>query len=126
MVLVGLVGEGIGYAVLGVVAAIIHAPWLLAVGVLFWAAAEAAVAPSMTGLLSAAVSPAEQGWLMGGLTSMNSAARVVGPLLAGALYSGLGDAAPYWLGAIAIVAVILLAQPLLRVQPVTLVEEAGA
>ena len=125
VVLVGLVGEGLGYVVLGVVGAIIHAPWLLAVGVLFWAASEAAVAPSMTGLLSAAVSPAEQGWLMGGLTSMNSAARVIGPLLAGALYAGLGHAAPYWFGAIVILAVILLAQPLLRANSAAATEEGA-
>jgi len=126
VVLVGLAGEGIGYAVLGVVAAVIHAPWLLAVGVLFWATAEATTTPALTGLLSAAVSDAEQGWLMGGLTSVNSAARVVGPLLAGLLYSGIGHAAPYWFGVIAIVAVLFLAQPLLRSQPAAVVEEAAA
>lgn len=126
VVLVGLAGEGIGYAVLGVVGAIIHAPWLLAVGVLFWATAEATTSPALTGLLSASVSDTEQGWLMGGLTSMNSAARVVGPLLAGLLYSGLGHAAPYWFGAIVIVTAIFLAQPLLRFQPVSPVEEAAA
>lgn len=125
VVLVGLAGEGIGYTVLGVVGAIIHAPWLLAVGVLFWAAAEAGTSPALTGLLSASVSDAEQGWLMGGLTAMNSAARTVGPLLAGLLYSGFGHAAPYWFGAMVIVAVIFLAQPLLRFQPVTPVEEAA-
>lgn len=110
----GLVGEGIGYLVLGAVGAFVHAPWLLYVGMLFWAASEAAVTPTMTGLLSAVVSPAEQGWLMGGLTSMNSAARVAGPLLAGAMYAGVGHAAPYWFGAIVIAAALFLAEPLLR------------
>ena len=126
VVRVGLVGEGLGYAVLGVVGAIIHAPWLLAVGVLFWAAAEAAATPTLTGLLSASVSHAEQGWLMGGLISMTSAARFVGPLLAGLLYSGLGHAAPYWFGAIVIVAALFFAQPLLRVKAVAAAEEAAA
>ncbi len=51
---------------------------------------------------------------MGGLTSVSSAARVAGPLLAGLLYAGLGHAAPYWFGVIAIVAVLMLARPLLR------------
>jgi DHA1 family tetracycline resistance protein-like MFS transporter len=115
-VLVGLVGEGIGYTVLGVVGAIIHTPWLLALGVLFWATAEATTTPTLTGLLSASVSDAEQGWLMGGLTAMSSAARVVGPLLAGLLYTAFGHAAPYWFGAIVIVAVLVLAQSLLRVE----------
>jgi DHA1 family tetracycline resistance protein-like MFS transporter len=116
VVLAGLVGEGIGYAILGVVGAIVHAPWLLAVGVLFWATAEATTTPALTGLISASVSDTEQGWLMGGLTSVNSAARTVGPLIAGLLYSGLGHAAPYWLGAIVIVAAMFLARPLLRVK----------
>ncbi len=61
VVLIGLVGEGIGYAVLGAAAAIVHTPWLLAVGVLFWATAEATTTPTLTGLLSASVSDAEQG-----------------------------------------------------------------
>lgn len=113
----GLVGEGIGYAVLGVVGALLRSPWLFAVGVLFWASAEAAVTPSLTGLLSAEVDPAEQGWLMGGLTSMSSAARVVGPLVAGALYAGLGFAAPYGFGAVVIVAALYLAGRLLTPAP---------
>jgi MFS transporter, DHA1 family, tetracycline resistance protein len=116
VVLIGLVGEGIGYAVLGVVGAIIHTPWLLAVGVLFWATAEATTTPTLTGLLSASVSDAEQGWLMGGVVSMSSAARVVGPLLAGLLYSVLGHGAPYWFGVIVIVAAMFLVRPLLRVK----------
>lgn len=45
---------------------------------------------------------------------MDSAARIVGPLLAGLLYFGLGHAAPYRFGAIVIVTVIFLGQPLLR------------
>jgi DHA1 family tetracycline resistance protein-like MFS transporter len=126
VVRLGLVGEGIGYAVLGVVGAIVHAPWLLAVGVLFWAAAEAATTPSLTGLLSASVSPAEQGWLMGGLISVTSAARFTGPLLAGLLYSGVDPSAPYWLGVIVIVAAIFAARPLLRVRPATAAEETVA
>jgi MFS transporter, DHA1 family, tetracycline resistance protein len=125
-VIVGLVGEGIGYAVLGVVGAIVHTPWLLAVGVLFWATAEATTTPTLTGLLSASVSGAEQGWLMGGLTSISSAARVIGPLLAGLLYAGLGHAGPYWFGAIAIVGVLVLGRTLLRAKTVAGSEEVAA
>jgi DHA1 family tetracycline resistance protein-like MFS transporter len=126
VVLAGLVGEGIGYAVLGVVGAVVHAPWLLAVGVLFWAAAEAATTPSLTGLLSASASPAEQGWLMGGLVSVQSATRFVGPILAGLVYSGVDPSAPYWFGAIVIVAAMFLVQPLLRVKAVAAAEETAA
>jgi DHA1 family tetracycline resistance protein-like MFS transporter len=126
VVLIGLVGQGIGYAILGVVGALIHAPWLFAVGVLVWAAAEGATSPALNGLLSANVSDAEQGWLMGGLTSMTSAARIIGPLLAGLLYAVLGHAGPYWFGAIVIAAAIFLAQPLLRVRPATPLEDAAA
>ncbi len=126
VVRLGLVGEGMGYAVLGVVGAIVHAPWLLAVGVLFWGAAEATTTPTLTGLLSASVSSADQGWLMGGLTSMNSAARVAGPLLAGLLYFAVGHSAPYWLGVVVMVAAIFLARPLLRVKVASAAEKAGA
>lgn len=125
VVLVALAGQGLGYVILGVVGAIFQAPWLFAVGVLFWAASEAATSPALNGLLSSSVSDSEQGWLMGGMVSMISAARIIGPILAGLLYTGLSHSAPYWLGATVIVATIFLARPLLRLKAVDAAEKAA-
>lgn len=98
VIVAGLVGQGIGYAIIGLVASALALPWLFVVGALIFAGSEGGSGPAMAGLLSAAVSHREQGWVMGGLQSMNSAARVIGPLLAGLLYSAVSHSAPYWCG----------------------------
>jgi MFS family permease len=54
---------------------------------------------------------------MGALQSMNSGARVIGPLLAGALYAGLGHSSPYWFGLAVIAALLVFAVPMLRGLP---------
>lgn len=113
----GLIGEGLGYVVLGVVGAFSREPWLFALGVLMWGTADAMTTPTLTGLLSASVSGAEQGWLMGGLTSMNSATRVIGPLFAGFLYSAVAYSAPYWFGAVVVLGAMFLAARLLEEPP---------
>ena len=114
VVIVGFVGQGLGYAILAVVGAFLPLQWLFILGALMFAAAEGGTGPALSGLISKAVSHKEQGWAMGGLQSMNSGARVIGPLLAGALYAGVGHAAPYAFGAVVIVVLLWLARPYLR------------
>lgn len=58
------------------------------------------VLPSLTGLISQAVSPREQGRVQGGNQSIQALARVIGPLYGGATYTLIGWSAPYWLGTI--------------------------
>jgi MFS transporter, DHA1 family, tetracycline resistance protein len=110
VVYIGLIGQGIGYVILAIVASYTSA-WLFILGGLIFAASEGGTGPALHGLASRLVSHREQGWLMGGIQSMNSAARVIGPLLAGALYSTLGRSAPYWFGAIVIVGVLVVGMP---------------
>lgn len=114
VVLAGLIGMAVGYAIIAVVGSFLTLPWLFVVGALLFSASEGGSGPAMSGLISNAVSHREQGWVMGGLQSMNSGARVIGPLAAGALYAGLGHAAPYWFGLVVIVILTFLALPLLR------------
>lgn len=104
VVTIGLLGQGVGYLVLAIVAAKASLPWFLFGGLLF-AAAEGGTAPALHSLVSRAVSAREQGWVMGALQSINSAARVIGPLLAGVLYAGLSHGAPYWFGVASIIAI---------------------
>jgi DHA1 family tetracycline resistance protein-like MFS transporter len=112
VVVIGMIGQAIGYATLAFVAS--HASvWLFIFGGLMFAASEGGTGPALSALASHSVSPGEQGWLMGSMQSMNSAARVVGPLLAGALYAGVGRSAPCWFGLIAIAAIMCAGQGLL-------------
>jgi MFS family permease len=61
---------------------------------------------------------------MGGIQSMNSAARVLGPLIAGVLYSGVGRAAPYVFGIVAVVAIGVLGWRSLTATPAEAPEAA--
>ena len=114
VVFAGLIGQGVGYAIMAVVGAFLPLPWLFITGGLLFSAAEGGTGPAISGLISNSVSHREQGWVMGGLQSMNSAARVIGPLLAGALYAGIGHSAPYWFGLAVIAVLFVFAMPLLR------------
>jgi DHA1 family tetracycline resistance protein-like MFS transporter len=114
VVLVGFVGQAAGYGLIAIVASFVSLPWLFVTGALLFAAAEGGTGPALSSLISGAVSHREQGWVMGALQSMNSGARVIGPLLAGALYSGLGHAAPYWFGLIVVAVLLVVGLPYLR------------
>jgi DHA1 family tetracycline resistance protein-like MFS transporter len=107
IVIIGLLGQGIGYLLLAIVASFTSI-WLFVFGGLLFAASEGGTGPALSALASRSVSHREQGWLMGGMQSMNSAARVLGPLIAGALYSSVGRAAPYWFGLAVVVGITVL------------------
>ncbi len=114
VVLAGMIGQGVGYAILAIVGTFLSMPWLFILGALLFSASEGGSGPAIQGLISAEVSHREQGWVMGAIQSMNSGARVVGPLLAGALYALLGHSSPYWFGLVVITVLIVFAVPILR------------
>ncbi|MGH7008408.1 MAG: hypothetical protein ACRED7_08400, partial [Stellaceae bacterium] len=58
----------------------------------------------------------ERGGVLGLSQSAQSLARIVGPVVAGAIYGGLGRNAPYYLGALLMVGVAVFAARLLRRQ----------
>lgn len=60
--------------------------------------------PILGALISSLVPAKEQGALMGVNTALHSAMYVFGPLWAGLVYDFIGKDAPYWIGAIGIVA----------------------
>jgi len=80
---------------------------LLAIGVL--AAGQGLSAPSLSSLNSQIARPDEQGTVLGVAQSLSSAARALGPLLAGALYD-IQSGLPYFVsGALAVLAAVLVA-----------------
>ena len=98
VVIAGIVTQLIGFAAIAVAASLLASPWLLAGGAVVLAAGEGGMTAALTGLLSNSVDANEQGWLAGGVSSLNSAVQIVAPLLAGVLYAVIGHGAPYWLG----------------------------
>ena len=77
--------------------------WLyLATGLL--AFGNAAAGPMLTAEVSRSVSGAEQGMILGSMQSVASLTRILGPLWAGLAFDHVGHGAPYWTGALWVVA----------------------
>ncbi len=69
---------------------------LVAVGIV--SIGDGAVAPSVSALLSMASPPERQGEVLGISQGVGGLGRVLGPLVAGALFSGIGPGAPFLFG----------------------------
>jgi MFS transporter, DHA1 family, tetracycline resistance protein len=73
---------------------------LLLVATVVCALGNGLLTPSLTGLVSQVVSPREQGRVQGGSQSVQSLARVIGPIWGSFVYVSLGAGAPYATGAL--------------------------
>jgi DHA1 family tetracycline resistance protein-like MFS transporter len=89
----------VGFLLIAVVALTGAAP-ILFVAVVFTALGNGLITPSITGLLSQAVTMREQGRVQGGNQSVQALGRVLGPLWGGTVYGKLGPSAPYLSGAV--------------------------
>ena len=97
VVIGGMVGQLIGCAGLALAAALLPLPAVLAAAGLIFAAGQGGMTAALDGLMSTSVGADEQGWLAGGLSSLNSAVQMTAPLIAGWFY-GVSHSAPYWVG----------------------------
>lgn len=109
----GVVGQALGLIALAVVASVLAQPVVFVLGALLLAAGQGAATATLDGVLSNSVGHDEQGWLAGAAQSLNAGIGVVAPLLAGLLYTQIGHAAPYAIGAALMIAaaVVLLKTP---------------
>lgn len=73
-----------------------------------------AMQPSINSLISRRAGAEQQGEIMGVAQSIASLARVLGPILAGALYGGLGRNSPFLLGATLVGGALLVGRRLPR------------
>jgi DHA1 family tetracycline resistance protein-like MFS transporter len=73
----------------------------------FTALGNGLITPSITGLLSQAVTMREQGRVQGGNQSVQALGRVLGPLWGGTVYGKLGPSAPYLSGAVGLTLAVL-------------------
>jgi MFS transporter, DHA1 family, tetracycline resistance protein len=64
--------------------------------------------PAVTSLVSRAAGTTERGGILGVNQSGQSLARILGPLIGGAVYGAVGRDAPYYVGAAIMVAVVLM------------------
>ena len=75
---------------------------VLYLGLALMAIGQALIMPCLSSLISRYVPADRQGAALGHFRSAGSLGRAVGPLLGGLLYWRLGSAAPYWIGAAAL------------------------
>ena len=114
----GLVCEMIAYVLIGSIA-LVPSQAFLWVGIVCFGVGSGLLEPSLMSLVSQAVGPREQGIVQGGGQSLQSLARILGPLWGGFLYARSGHASPYWSAAVIVILAILatiLTIPSLRTQ----------
>lgn len=75
-------------------------PWLVPVITAFTAFGISLAMPNSSALISRSVAPDQQGAMLGLNMASGSAARILGPILAGAIYSGLGPDWPFLISAL--------------------------
>ncbi|MGV8928466.1 MAG: MFS transporter [Brevundimonas sp.] len=75
------------------------AQWLVPVIMAAGAFGMASAMPNITALISRSVDPDRQGAMLGLNMAASSSARIFGPIVAGALFSGLGHDWPFMIGA---------------------------
>jgi MFS family permease len=78
-----------------------------------------AMQPSLNSLISRRSGVGEQGEIMGVAQSVASLSRVLGPLLAGALFAGLGRAFPFFCGMVLVVVAAAISWRLPPAEPVS-------
>jgi DHA1 family tetracycline resistance protein-like MFS transporter len=80
--------------------AFVHAPLCLPVGIVLFGIGSGLVESAQNSLVSQAVGPEKQGVVQGSSQSIQSLARILGPLAGGVLYAQFGHATPSWPGAL--------------------------
>jgi MFS transporter, DHA1 family, tetracycline resistance protein len=80
-----------------------------------------AMQPSLNSLISRRAGAEEQGEVMGVAQSVGSLSRVLGPIIAGALFEGFGRNSPFLCGAALVAAALLLSWRLPRTIAATVV-----
>ncbi|AGX42877.1 MFS transporter [Clostridium saccharobutylicum] len=103
--ILGMISEIIGYSLIAASALLSFYP-LFIVGMFIFGFGDSIFGPSFNGMLSKSVDSSEQGRIQGGSQSIQSLARMIGPIIGGQMYVSLGHAAPAFMGIILIAAAI--------------------
>jgi MFS transporter, DHA1 family, tetracycline resistance protein len=102
LMVVGFVMQTVAY---GLMASIVFvaSPVLLVVGVIFYAVSSGLIEPSLSSMISRAISPEKQGVVQGSNQALTSLIEITVPIAGGLLYTQIGHASPYILGSIIMV-----------------------
>lgn len=103
--ILGMASEIIGYSLIAASALFAFWPFLI-VGMFIYGFGDSIFGPSFNGMVSKSASSSEQGRIQGGSQSVQSLARIIGPVIGGQIYVSLGHSAPAFMGMILIAAAI--------------------
>lgn len=116
LTIAGLATEIAAFFTLGLLA-FIPSPICLLTGIVLFGIGSGLFEPAQNSLVSQAAGPEKQGIVQGSNQSIQSLARILGPLAGGILYAQSGHATPYWSGSLMAglaIVLICLAMPGLR------------
>ncbi|MBY2476482.1 MFS transporter [Clostridioides difficile] len=105
IVLLGMVSEIAGYCFIAASALFSFYP-LFIIGMFIFGFGDSIFGPSFNGMVSKSVDSSEQGRIQGGSQSIQSLARIIGPIIGGQIYVSFGHASPAFMGIILISAAI--------------------
>lgn len=103
--ILGMLSEIIGYSLIATSALFSFYPLFIA-GMFIFGFGDSIFGPSFNGMVSKSAEPGEQGRIQGGSQSIQSLARIIGPVIGGQIYVTLGHASPAFMGMILIAAAI--------------------
>lgn len=112
--ILGMVSEITGYGFIAASALFSFYP-LFIIGMFIFGFGDSIFGPSFNGMVSKSVDSSEQGRIQGGSQSIQSLARIIGPIIGGQIYVSLGHAAPAFMGMILIAAAITVLYKVARV-----------
>ncbi|MDD7795177.1 MFS transporter [Clostridium sp. 'White wine YQ'] len=101
----GMISEVIGYGLIASSALFSFYPLLIA-GMFIFGFGDSIYGPSFNGMVSKSVDSSEQGRVQGGSQSIQSLARILGPVIGGQIYVSLGHTAPAFMGMLLIAVAI--------------------
>jgi DHA1 family tetracycline resistance protein-like MFS transporter len=97
---VGMVLMSSGFAAV----ALVPQAWMVFPAIALLSIGSGIATPSLSSLISRAIPSSEQGRVLGGVQAFTSLTMIIGPLLAGAMFEGIGQSAPYLFGALLLAA----------------------
>jgi MFS transporter, DHA1 family, tetracycline resistance protein len=87
---------------------------MLVVAVTLLAVGMGAMQPTLNSLISRRASPEQQGEVLGVAQSVGALSRVLGPIVAGALFSSVGPSSPFLWGALLVLVALIAGWRLLN------------
>lgn len=95
----GMISETAGYGLIALSALLSFYPFFIA-GMFLFGFGDSIFGPSFNGMVSKSADSSEQGRVQGGSQSIQSLARIMGPVIGGQIYVSVGHAAPALMGVI--------------------------